>query len=207
MASQQSLSTRAQLLLLPALATAWSTCAFPKVNWLAADVGRGISATHKSVGMGDFTYVGGYSRGNTTIVTSASRTSLTQIGPDDNYAMTITQISSAGTPTNMWRWQSSSNVRAAFSFSFMEPMADGLHLAVGFNIPPGNITLNDGTLLVNDLPESAMREGSRVRIAAAVKFNPSDGSVAWVKTYPSSRGSTVMLASGDSSGNMVRRLL
>ena len=165
--------------------------------------------------MASYTYVGGYSQGNTTMMSTLSPKSITQIGIDDDYAITIAQMSSAGTPVNLWKWHMRTS-DFAWYIQMLEPMADEIHLAVSFVIPSGsNVTLHDGTQLSNPLPPCGTpcedweqpSTGRTNHIVALVKFRPSDGAVVWAKTYPSSRGTSVSLASGDSSGNMVRRVV
>lgn len=54
----------ATLAILPA-ALAWSSCSFPKVDWLLHDTGidGNQSATSVVAGMGSFAYIGGYTAG------------------------------------------------------------------------------------------------------------------------------------------------
>ena len=54
------------------LAAGWSTCSFPHVDWMTADVGAGKSATQKVAGVGNFAYMGGYATGTTTLQSTAS---------------------------------------------------------------------------------------------------------------------------------------
>ena len=197
----------ALLFLLPTLATTWSTCAFPKVNWIANDIGRGTSGYNSRVtGMGDFTYAAGTSRGNTTIKSSASPTTITRVGSEYLRALIIAQISSTGTPTNLWKWQTTSSMGA--TFKVVQPMTDNVHLAIGLETYPGNVSLNDGNILVNPLESlSYFSNDYNIRMGAAIKFRPSDGAVLWTKRFLSARGSRIRMTSGDSSGNMVRSRL
>jgi hypothetical protein len=194
-------------LLLPAAAHGWSSCVYPKVDWILSDTATGQSATSTVAGMGPFAYIGGYTQGAQTLQSSISTTSVSHTDSDDTTIdLHLSKISSAGVPTAIWNfpgsvvcscYTGSCGMCTKNNFNQLHKFPDLVHLAFSAHFK--------GDLTIPGISSTVSNPWVEVAAVGLVgKFNTDTGQAVWVKmigdTAPG--GGNAYGVDGDTSGNL-----
>ena len=113
---------------------------------MATDGGIGTSATNKVGGMGNYTYIGGYTQGKHALQTTTGDTHTVYDSDNSTMDMHISQIHSSGNPTKVWIFPGNSSVKNYFNE--LHHFKDGKHLVVTGSFD-SKLTLPNGDVLAN----------------------------------------------------------
>eukprot|EP00931_Biecheleriopsis_adriatica_P018954 TRINITY_DN13071_c0_g1_i1.p1 TRINITY_DN13071_c0_g1~~TRINITY_DN13071_c0_g1_i1.p1 ORF type:complete len:779 (-),score=116.57 TRINITY_DN13071_c0_g1_i1:73-2409(-) len=211
------------LMLCLSVASAWTDCAFPQVDWFALDEGVGISYTYALAAMNGNMYSGGYTKGNFAFVGVTDGADVQPVPSASIWGDTtsnvqslyVAEVSSSGSMTKAWLLKGSAiqigqighgkQTNSIDAHSGMHAMLDKQHIAVkgGFR---QLLELPDGTLW-----SSASRINTNDQVPFVMSIDVSStqgiggGTTGWAKVMDDGHagGANVYSVDGDTDGNMI----